>query len=593
MKTSVPPLIARLLPLLAAVAAAVGTYHFVVPGQADRIAAGLPPPAAFAGKPASLQTLIQTAEAAVRSDPSPATVEALGRLYHANGLIAPAEACWRILRTEDPDNGRWPHYLAQLARLRSDDAATARELALTVERAPAYAPAWLQRAELAFKTGDTATAREAYAQRLALLPGDPYARLGRVRLDLRNGDREAARRELTAITTDAPDFPGAHNLLAEIAAEDGDGATARQHRWLGHEAGRFEDAPDPWVRELNDACFDPPLLRVLGMREYQNGRPEAATAIFERAVEVAPDDPGGRELLGDLYLKLDALERAGTSLRQARDLFANRGEAAPISLYLNLSEVLRRTGDAPGAVTVLDAGLREHPDTFELHNARGVSLQYAGRTDEAIAAFRRALALNPNDADTNFNLADVLFGLGRREEAVPYFKQSLVQQPTYARSLTFLALHEMGAGRLDAAGDYVRPLYDAYWGVPDVRRITATWHLRSGIAAQGAGNTADALNHFREGYAIEPTVPGLAANLGSALLTAGQLAPAREPLEQFSRLEPQNPQSAVLLAQVYARLSRFAEARQQLTAGVQLAEQAGNAQLAAFCREMLAQLPRR
>jgi len=88
-------------------------------------------------------------------------------------------------------------------------------------------------------------------------------------------------------------------------------------------------------------------------------------------------------------------------------------------------------------------------------------------------------------------------------------------------------------------------------------------------------------------------VPGLAANLGSALLTAGQLAPAREPLEQFSRLEPQNPQSAVLLAQVYARLSRFAEARQQLTAGVQLAEQAGNAQLAAFCREMLAQLPRR
>jgi tetratricopeptide (TPR) repeat protein len=43
---------------------------------------------------------------------------------------------------------------------------------------------------------------------------------------------------------------------------------------------------------------------------------------------------------------------------------------------------------------------------FIAENSLGIALQRAGRADEAIAHFRRAVAINPDDAASNLNLAE-------------------------------------------------------------------------------------------------------------------------------------------------------------------------------------------
>ena len=569
------------------------TFWILAPNLEARIASGLPEAARLDDKPARLQTIIRDAEKHARETPSLDAVAQLGRLYHANGSRAEAEACWLLMRQEDPAEGRWPHYLAQLHRIVSDQVAVMNYLRETVDRAPDYVAAWLQMAEIDLKNGNFDQAAASYEQRLQHLPTDPYARMGLARIAMQRSEEREARRLLEGITSDTPEFSAAHNLLAQLLTDAGEEDAARRHRWLGHEAGRFDDAPDPWTRELNEHCFDPDLLRVLGMRDYQNGRVEDSFVLFERAVESDPNDPIGHELVGDLLLELEKFEAARESLEQSLVLRAARGEPAPISTYLNLGDLYLKIGEPERSVGELQTGLDQYPRAFELHNSMGVSLQILGRTRQAIDAFRMALELNPHDADTNCNLANVLFDLGEEAAAVDHFKRSLTLQPTYAKSLTFLALYEMRNDRLAEAGEHVRRLFDAFSGVPDVRRITATWHLRMGLVAQSQGDKTNAADHFKTGFEIDPNVAGLAVNLGTHYLESGDVAAARIPLEAFHRQYPENPQSAFVLAQVHARSREFRRARELLMLSAQLAKQQGNSDLAAVCRELLSQIPRR
>ena len=59
----------------------------------------------------------------------------------------------------------------------------------------------------------------------------------------------------------------------------------------------------------------------------------------------------------------------------------------------------------------------------------GQALLQAGRTDEALARFRRALELNPNFADAHYQLALALRQLGRDDEAQEHFQAARRRAP--------------------------------------------------------------------------------------------------------------------------------------------------------------------
>ncbi len=584
---------ALLAHLLAAVVGAALALAISLPRQTDRLREGLPKPVQPAVNNPRLNEEIEGAEQAARESPTLAKVAALGRLYHANGYDQAAARCWRLLAREDETDGHWTHYLAQLARIRSDQDEISRQLAATVRRSPDYSPAWLQQADLAFKRSRYALARQSYERRLALEPGDAHARLGLARLALIDFDRDAAKAQLLAIIGDHPQFSAAHNLFAQLATEDGNTALAQHHRWLGHQAGRFEQARDPWMLEIEAECYDPGRLRILGMREYQNRRYDNAREMLQRAIAIQPTDPNGYELLGNVHLNTGQPAQAAQLTQEAKVRYAQTGQVVPIAVFSNLAQALQETDRAGEAVTILQEGLRTHPESFELLNTLGVALRMTDQSTAAIEAFRAALEINPLDPDTNFNLATLLYNRGAEEEALFHYHQSLKRKPTYPQTLLFLATRELSAGNLDAAQPWIERLFDAYSGVPEVRRITAQWHLQRGLGAERAGNASAALAAFAKAFEIDAALPGLAPRLGGLYLEAGQFAQAVAPLEAYHAQEPNTPRAAMLLAQAYARTRRFAEARQLLTQAADTAAAAGDEKLAAFCREILGQLPRR
>ncbi len=94
--------------------------------------------------------------------------------------------------------------------------------------------------------------------------------------------------------------------------------------------------------------------------------------------------------------------------------------------------------------------------------------QLTGRIDDAIAEAKRAIQLNPHNADANNMMGDALsVGSARYEEGIPWLERALLLNPSDPQHQVFvihLALANLGAGHYDEA---IRHARDAIRRQPD------------------------------------------------------------------------------------------------------------------------------
>ncbi len=572
--------------VVVALASAAG-YYGLRRAQIERVRAALPAPPAAAPN-ATLRDLLADARAAAATGRLEAVAE-LGRLYHANEFRAEAEACWRILAREQPREARWRYYLADLLRMSGDQAGVEAALSATVAADPTAATAWLQLAEMKFKSGRLEAAAADYRQRLALLPDDPYAELGLARIAQLQGRTAETLQQLDRLLARHPKFSAAQNLYAELQAAAGREDLADLHRWLGREAGRFREADDPWMEEVNKRCHDPRRLCHLGVIAYQTNEGDRGRARFEQAIALAPDHPFAYELLGTLLLEQGSAEAARDILLRGIE---KASSIAPSALhFLELRHAYEALQQPGPARRTLEVGLRRHPDSADLLHAWGNRLKAEGKFDEAAAAYRQAITVNPAFVEADFALAVLLVERERFQEAVEALKRALTMQPTFPKAMLLLARLEVDAGRVEEAGRYLLPLLKANPGAPEIRATTASWRYRAGRAVEKT-DPAAAERHYRAGLELAPDHPDLNASLGVQLLVTNRVEEAVGPLEIYHRQQPANPQAALFLGQAYARTGRLADARRVLADGLQRAEQAGQRTTAEHFREILGMLPR-
>lgn len=513
-----------LLALGVVAALAGGGYYWAQSRTAARVRAALPAPPHVTSNE-TLANLLADAQRRARSA-KPDAVAELGRLYHANEFRPEAEACWRLLLREQPGEARWHYYLADLRRTAGDLATVEEQLALAVAADPAAATAWLQLAEMKLKSGRLDAAAVDYQRRLALQPGDPYAELGLARIAQLQGHRDETLARLERLLATHPKFSAAQNLYAELQAAAGREDLADLHRWLGREAGRFREADDPWMEEINARCHDPRRLCHLGVIAYQTNQGDRGRARFEHAIALAPNHPLAYQLLGELLLEQGSAQAALEHLERG---IALARTARPAALhYLRFAEAARIVNRPDLARRALDQGLQAHADSPELLHARGQQLQAEGRTADAEAAYRRALRLNPAYVEADFALAVLLLESGRPAAGVEALRHALAMRPTYPQALLLLARLEMDVGRMEEAGRYLLPLLKAHPGDPGIRRIVASWRLQAGHAAERTSSAA-AERHYRAGLALRPDDPELK---GSLARLRGPELPGAEGLER-------------------------------------------------------------
>jgi len=156
------------------------------------------------------------------------------------------------------------------------------------------------------------------------------------------------------------------------------------------EAGRARDAADflaPWLKRTDD---DLDVLNALGVALATAGRPREALEVLARARRAHPTNTQVLVNIGTVYLMGDDLVHARQGFEAALDI---------------------------------------DPGVARAQNSLGVIAAREGRMPEAVERWKRAVALNPEDYQTLFNLGSELWRAGRREEARPYLEAYLREAP--------------------------------------------------------------------------------------------------------------------------------------------------------------------
>ncbi|HEX5633501.1 MAG TPA: tetratricopeptide repeat protein, partial [Gemmatimonadales bacterium] len=194
--------------------------------------------------------------------------------------------------------------------------------------------------------------------------------------------------------------------------------------------GRLEDADD----ELSRLPPAPPLapeLRVARARLlFLLGRFVDAWAELDALLAIRPDDPVVRRYHRALTVLSEpavapSLERALVP-HQGR-WFADPGPLGELLLRLAVERADQETLHT--ALEQLEAALRLNPGKIALLGSYGIGLASAARLDEAGAAFRRALELEPGDARMHYNLGTLHERRGDPAEAARSYVEAARLSP--------------------------------------------------------------------------------------------------------------------------------------------------------------------
>jgi len=267
----------------------------------------------------------------------------------------------------------------------------------------------------------------------------------------------------------------------------------------------------------------------------RSGELEQAARIFQKTLEMDPENVAMRTRLAEVYLKIGKKTEAWQILSEAAETLRSRGAIAPAEELLqrmltldpgNSGALLLRgriafeSGDLAGAIQYLEkiADLDSHPDGLRVLMQAYVR---TGRFPEAETLAAKLLSVH-NDVDSVVAYTDALIASGQFEDAVRVFHQY--------------------SDRLLAANSG-KVLDTLHTCIGHVRENPAALETLLDILTRAGENT-----HVAEVYEL----------LAHAYVQSGQLEKARDYYLKLTKLEPQNQLHARSYQQVVAQLGGLA-----------------------------------
>jgi tetratricopeptide (TPR) repeat protein len=266
--------------------------------------------------------------------------------------------------------------------------------------------------------GDTTGAREALE---ALVQEQPRLAAAQYELGLllgELGEREAAVRSLSRVVELEPRHPTAWRALGDALSESGDTEAAARAYLRQFESSvqdlkmlekvtaldldKIEIAGNMLKEFLTIYPTDVTAIGMLGQVHMRVNNYEAAEKAFARALELAPTFPQAQQ---DYVTTLHLQGKWDEEDRQLDKLLEQEPDN-PDYLYRRAS-YLFRMGKYDDSVKFCEATLREYPDYAKVWLAYAYALRTVGRQEEAIAAFRRCIALEPGTGDSWWGLANL------------------------------------------------------------------------------------------------------------------------------------------------------------------------------------------
>jgi len=190
---------------------------------------------------------------------------------------------------------------------------------------------------------------------------------------------------------------------------------------------------------------------------------ERAAAEFVAAQRLNADRPEARSTLGSFFARRGLVAEAEAEYRAALRLSPQFAPAA-----INLADLYRQRGRDGDGEDVLRTAIEASPGHAGLHHALGLTLTRLKR-DGAIAEFRRAAELEPEQARYPFVYAVALHSAGETENSIAVLEENLARHSGDRDTLMALISFHRGAGQIGSALKYAERLAVI---IPDDKDLT-------------------------------------------------------------------------------------------------------------------------
>jgi Tfp pilus assembly protein PilF len=178
------------------------------------------------------------------------------------------------------------------------------------------------------------------------------------------------------------------------------------------------------------------------------GKYKEVDALLTPLFDKNPED------LAVTYMLGTALVRGGQTARGQViiDRILRKGDSAEARLLLGVTKL--NAHDYPSALADLAKAVEVNPNLPDVHAYHGQALQATGDPAAAAAAFRKALAANPNNFTANLELGISLENEQKLDEARECFSRALQTRPAISRhGITWRPSTCSKAGRTPRAGN--------------------------------------------------------------------------------------------------------------------------------------------
>jgi tetratricopeptide (TPR) repeat protein len=306
------------------------------------------------------------------------------------------------------------------------------------------------------------------------------------------------------------------------------------HRKLG----QHEQAIDCCRTALRLQPGYPEAANNLGLALQALGRHEETLEAFHAALTTRPAFALARNNLGVALRDLGRVDEAFEAFRLAVEADPDLAMARA-----NLGQALLDRGEVDQALPHCEEAVRLQPDLAAAHNALGNAYSALDRRTEALAEYSEALRISPDLAGprVHANIGLALQREGRLSQALPHLRRAVELEPDDAE----LWLH-LAAAHADAD--------DSAAAIPCCRRAVELrpesphGHTELGRALQDEGQTAEALTCFRRALELDPDDFDAMLKLGGLHEELGEMDAAEARYRQARAIRPAAPVPLACLA---------------------------------------------
>ena len=468
---------------------------------------------------------------------------------HRAGRLPEAEAGYRVWLAANPDDPEALHLLGILRGQRGDNREALAWVQRAVERDGEHAPFQFTLAELHLYAGELDAAEAAYQRARQLNPNLTHAHAGLGQVAFLRGRLEDAeshfRIALRADENDAQALAGLGNIaFARNELEKASRYLTEAAKFAAKDAliqGSLANVmlamkmPEFAARTASNALALKPdyavAWNVLGNALLLKGDAQGATAAFEALLAQGEQLAAAHLGLGDIARLQQRHEEAIARYEQALAFDADLHPAA-----IRRADSLARSGRVEEAVSGLVERASRYPEAGYLKVAIATLLSQQKKHAEALAWWRDAAALLPNDANAQAGFALSLDLAGEHEAALQQAQRVPVDGPRQSGLALLRARAALRGGDPAEALRALESLDESQWQESPIA-AHRRWKL-AGLAHDALAQWTEAARAFERTLRnVPPRLPEL-PELDEVLIERIRERAAEEPLRDSSFAPP-------------------------------------------------------